>query len=87
MPIVCVFDRVVNSLISVQFWLSIGSLFLCSMVYTQSGTVQMQRVDDHLLVLDSGRVGCQCCDGRIAKEAVWGLTAKASGVFRLSLTV
>ena len=30
---------------------------------------------DHLLVLDSGRAGCQCCDGRIAKEAVWGLTA------------
>lgn len=42
---------------------------------------------DHLLVLDSGRAGCQCCDGRIAKEAVWGLTAKASGAFRLSLTV
>ena len=43
-PILYVFDWVVKRLISVHFWLSIGGLFLCSLVYTQIGAARILRL-------------------------------------------
>lgn len=51
-PIVCVFDRVVNWFISVRFESSVGGLWSYSLDYTQIGACQRQVQDAHLLELE-----------------------------------